>query len=267
MTDLQALLATAVSAADRAADTIRTRLPVELTGKGDRDYASNVDYDVERDVRTFLAKVTPAIGFLGEEEGRTGADGELQWALDPIDGTVNFANALPLCAVSLALVDGDTPILGVIHLPFLGNLYTAIQGQGAYRRGQRIHVGSPASVHDSIVSIGDYAVGEGADRRNIPRLALTEQLAGKALRVRMFGSAAIDLAWLAEGITGAMVMFSNKPWDTAAGVIIAREAGASVVDVDGSPHTMRSSATIAAAPTILDEVLAMVQEATSAAVA
>lgn len=265
MTDLQALLATAVSAADRAADMIRRTLPLELTAKGDRDYASDVDFDVERAVRSYLAKATPEIGFLGEEEGRTGADGQLQWALDPIDGTVNFANALPLCAVSLALIDGDVPLLGVVHLPFLGNLYTAVQGQGAYRRGQRIHVSSPARVHDAIVSIGDYAVGEGADQRNAPRLALTEQLAGKALRVRMFGSAAIDLAWLAEGFTGATVMLSNKPWDTAAGVIIAKEAGASIVDIDGSPHNMRSGATIGAAPSILDEILAMVQEAASAA--
>ncbi|WP_027346274.1 inositol monophosphatase family protein [Hamadaea tsunoensis] len=261
MTDLQAMLAIAVTAADRAADVIRTHAPAELTAKGDRDYASDVDFRVEREVRAFLANATPGVGFLGEEEGHTGTSGSLHWALDPIDGTVNFANALPLCAVSLALVDGDKPIAGVVHLPFLGNVYTAAAGQGAYRRGKPITVASPAKVHDAIVSIGDYAVGDEADSRNVPRLRLTQRLAGKALRVRMFGSAAIDLTWLAEGITGAMVMFSNKPWDTAAGVIIAKEAGAAVVDIDGTPHTMQSSATIAAAPSIVDEVLDIVQSA------
>lgn len=263
MTSLANLLSIAVTAVDKASDLVRTQAPDQLTAKGDRDYASNVDFTVERALRQYLAQASPEVAFLGEEEGLTGREDGRRWALDPIDGTVNFANSLPLCAVSLALIEDDLPILGVIQLPFLGGLYTAVKGEGAYRGRQRIAVAKPQAVRESIVSIGDYAVGEEADSRNVPRLALTRLLAGSALRVRMFGSAAIDLAWLAQGITGAAVMLSNKPWDTAAGVIIAREAGAQVVDLDGSQHDMSSSATIAAAPTVVEEILNIVQRASS----
>jgi myo-inositol-1(or 4)-monophosphatase len=72
-------------------------------------------------VRAHLADATPGVGFVGKEEGRASADGSLWWTLDPVDGTVNFAHDVPLCGVSLALVDGDRPVLGVIDLPFLGN--------------------------------------------------------------------------------------------------------------------------------------------------
>lgn len=261
MTSQGDLLPIAIHATNRAAHLMRTRLPTKLTAKGDRDYASDVDYEIERDLQTFLGEATPDIGFLGEEEGmfRTG---QRHWALDPIDGTVNFANALPLCAVSLALIEGGRPILGVIQLPFLNQTYTAAHGQGAFRdQTRRLTVATPARLRDAIISIGDYAVGVSAEAKNVNRLAVTHALAGEALRIRMFGSAAIDLAWVAEGITGATVMLGNKPWDTAAGVVIAREAGAQVIDIDGTEHTTLAKATIAVAPSIADELLALLQKA------
>ena len=260
MTDYAGLLQTAVEAADRANRLIRERTAGSLTYKGERDYASEVDYAVERELREFLAAATPSIGLLGEEEGATGAV-ERRWVLDPVDGTVNFAHGLPLCGVSLALVEGNRPVLGVIDLPFLGGRYVASLGGGAYRNGQRVHTSQAASLGEAVVSVGDYAVGEGARGRNRSRLAVTSQLAQQVLRVRMLGSAAVDLAWLAEGKTDAMITLSNKPWDTAAGVVIAREAGAVVVDVDGSDHTTESTATIAAAPGLLAEVLDLVANA------
>ena len=112
-----------------------------------------------------------------------------------------------------------------------------------------------------MVAIGDYAVGIDAETRNRPRLALTGKLAARVQRVRMFGSAAVDLAWVAEGRIDASVMLSNTPWDTAAGVLIAREAGAVVVDLDGSPHTTNAQATIAANPKILTDLIELITEA------
>jgi myo-inositol-1(or 4)-monophosphatase len=260
VTDRDNLLRTAVQATDRASQLVRERAAGNLTYKGERDYASEVDYAVERELREFLAAATPSIGLLGEEEGATGAV-ERRWVLDPVDGTVNFAHGLPLCGVSLALVEGNRPVLGVIDLPFLGGRYVATLGGGTYRNGQRIRTSETASLGEAVVSVGDYAVGEGARGRNRSRLAVTSQLAQQVLRVRMLGSAAVDLAWLAEGKTDAMITLSNKPWDTAAGVVIAREAGAVVVDVDGSDHTTESTATIAAAPDLLGEVLDLVRVA------
>ena len=88
------LLAVAVAAVDKASDLVRTKAPGTLTAKGDRDYASEVDFEVERTVREFLKASTPDVDFLGEEEGLTGVGHGRKWALDPIDGTVNFANTL-----------------------------------------------------------------------------------------------------------------------------------------------------------------------------
>ncbi|TLP62419.1 inositol monophosphatase family protein [Microbispora triticiradicis] len=109
-----------------------------------------------------------------------------------------------------------------------------------------------------MVSVGDYAVGKGAEAKNRVRLPLNYQLATRVQRVRMFGSVAVDLAWVAEGKTDACIMLSNNPWDTAAGVLIAREAGAIITDIDGTPHTMKARATIAAAPKILADLVELV---------
>lgn len=255
------LLTTAVEATSLASKLVRERAAGALTPKGDRDYASDVDYAVEREVREFLARATPTIGFLGEEEGASGDNTIREWTLDPIDGTVNFAHTLPLCGVSLALMEGKRPVLGVVELPFLGERYTAVRGAGAYRNEEPITVSGASQLRDAIVTVGDFAVGHGADRRNVSRLAVTAELARKALRVRILGSAAVDLAWLASGRTGALVTLSNKPWDMAAGIVIAREAGAAVVDSDGTEHDADSTATIAAAPSLVGEVVELVQDA------
>jgi len=222
---------------------------------------SDVDIAVERAVRAYLREQTPHIRFLGEEEGQTGQSGDLLWALDPIDGTANFVHQLPLYAISLALVQDKLPILGLVDLPAFGSRYSAIKDDGAKVNGTSIHVHPISRLHDAIVSIGDYAVGAEADAKNELRLAVTQRLARQALRVRMFGTAATDLAWLAEGKTDASIILGNKPWDTAAGTVIAREAGADVVDLDGSPHTLSSKATIAVAPGLRGELLDLLVEA------
>jgi hypothetical protein len=96
------------------------------------------------------------------------------------------------------------------------------------------------SLRDAIVAIGDYAVGHRADRQNELRLAATIQLTPRVHRIRMLGTAALDLAWVADGRLDASITLDNNPWDTLAGVLLAREAGARVVDADGSPHDLHS---------------------------
>lgn len=116
---------------------------------------------------------------------------------------------------------------------------------------------------NAIVSIGDYAVGDAAPERNQPRLALTAHLASEVERVRMVCSAAVDMAWLAEGRTDAAIALSNSAWDFTAGVAIAREAGARVRDLDGSEHNLESQGIVASAPDVSDRVIALVQRALS----
>jgi myo-inositol-1(or 4)-monophosphatase len=259
--DQRHYLAIARRAAAEGAEVIRTHAPGRLTEKGDRDPSSEVDVAVERFVRDFLRNKTPEIGFLGEEEGGNSTGHDLLWMLDPIDGTVNFLHGFPLCAVSLSLCDASTVVAAVIDLPFIGSQYTALVGQGAYADGKRLRVSDTSALADALISIDQYAFGEDAERKNRLRLRLTERLAHDAQRVRMLGASAIDLAWTAEGRLDACIMLGNKPWDTSAGVLIAREAGARVLDHDGSEHSQESDSTIAVTPALEAELMAAVRAA------
>jgi myo-inositol-1(or 4)-monophosphatase len=248
-------------AMDLAAGLVRAHLPTAVNTKGDRDMVSDVDIEIERVVRDYLHERSPEIGFLGEEEGTAPAatDGAgLRWVLDPIDGTANFVKGIPLYSISLALVNDEEPVLGIIDIPAEGCRYTAIKGLGAYSGRTRIQVRPTARMADAVVTMGDYAVGEQAEMKNQIRLAVTRLLAERAQRVRMLGSAAIDLAWLAHGRTDASITFGNNPWDTAAGVILVREADGHVVDADGKRHSMRSGSTIAANRELLDDLLDLI---------
>lgn len=267
MTEFSELLGVAVEAVSLATELVRRRLPGAVQEKDDRDMVSEVDLAVEHAVRELLSRRTPGFGFLGEEEGKSGdQSSELSWSLDPIDGTANFVHGIPLCATSLGLVASGEPVLGVIDLPFLGARYTAIKKQGAYRDGKRITSRVPRGLDEAIIAIGDYAVGAQATEKNRVRMALTSQLAQRVQRIRMLGSAAIDLAWVAEGKLDASVMFANKPWDTSAGVVIAREAGAVVIDIDGTPHTSASVGTVAVAKPLAGELLDVISGARGEAI-
>lgn len=254
MIDPAELLPVALEAAERATTRIRQQDPGTITAKGDRDMASEVDYAVEDDLRTFLAKETPEIGFLGEEHGGADAHTATAWILDPVDGTANYLHGLPLYAVSLALVEAGRPILGAVFLPALDQRYWAAEGGGAYRDGNRITVSTTTRLEDAIVSIGDYAVGDGAEAKNRERFAVTEALAPRVQRIRMLGSAAIDLCWIAEGKLDACVLMSNHPWDVAGGTAIVRESKAHISDIYHNTYHFGSRSLVAAAPRISDSL-------------
>lgn len=259
MTQLPELMPVAAHAMDIASQIIHDRLPAVVSAKGDRDMVSDIDVEIERAVRDYLHERHPEIGFRGEEEGSTTAGGkELWWVFDPIDGTANFVKGIPLYAISLALVRQEEPVLGIIDVPADGSRYSAAQGYGAYCGDTRIQVRRTEELRAATVTLGDYAVGEQAETKNRARLAVTGRLAQRAQRVRMLGSAAIDLAWLAHGRTDAAMIFGGKAWDVAAGVILVREAGGLVVDARGSRHTLSSASTIAASPRLAGQVLGLI---------
>ena len=249
------LLAVANRAVDLAVEVFASGVPGGITAKGDRDYATELDFVIEQRVGEFLIEHSPAgVEFVGEELGPDSSTAERWWVLDPIDGTVNYAHGVPLCGISLALIDNNQPVVGVIDLPLLGARYTAVRGSGAFCNNDPIQVSATSRIGDALVSIGDYAVGDKAETKNQQRLQLTALLAGKALRVRMFGTAAIDLAWLAHGRTDAVMLLSNNPWDVAAGIVIAQEAGAALTDLDHSPYTLDSRAVIGSGPNLTHEL-------------
>ena len=232
-----------------------------LIAKGDRDFATDVDLRIESEIKVALAQAIPEIPFLGEEGSGEGELGQACWVLDPIDGTINFARDSPLCAISLSLVSGGQPVLGIVDAPLLGERFIACQGAGAYRNGTAISVAEPTGLREAIVGVADFKVGAGSEEENRVHLAVLGRLAHECLRVRMLGSAALDLAWLAAGRLNATLMLSNLPWDVTAGLLLVREAGGLVFDHDGSPHTAESRFTIASVPSLVEPVCQIVREA------
>lgn len=226
-----------------------------LVAKGDRDFATEVDLHIEKAVKTALGVAAPDIPFLGEEGNGGGAgDGRPCWVLDPIDGTINFANGSPLCAISLSLVVAGQPVLGIVDTPLLGERFVTREGTGAFLNGVRIASTEVDGLSEAIVALADFKVGVGSAEENRVHLGLLARFARESLRVRMHGSAAIDLAWLAAGRVHASVMLSNLPWDVTAGLLLVREAGGRVFDFDGSSHDAGSRYTIASVPSLAEPV-------------
>lgn len=236
-----------------------------LISKGDRDFATAVDLEIEEAVKELLREDLPGVPFLGEEGGGPAVDDGAIWVLDPIDGTVNFMRGSPLCSISLALVREGRPTLAVVDLPLLGERFIAAEGSGAYLNGRRIHVSSVPGLHEATVGMADFAVGSDAERENRVHLELVRSLALQALRVRVHGSEALDLAWLAAGRLDAVVMLSNLPWDVSGGVLLVREAGGDAFDVDGSEHGLRSRFTLASTPALRGSLVDVVSRADAAA--
>ncbi|MGZ4174516.1 MAG: inositol monophosphatase family protein [Solirubrobacteraceae bacterium] len=228
-----------------------------LIPKGDRDYATDVDLRIEEAMRAALDGVLPGVSFLGEEEGGDGGSGT-KWVLDPIDGTINFIKGSPLCSISLALLRDGQPVFGIVDLPLLGERYVARSGVGAFLNGDRIAVSEVPDLRDAMVALTDFAVGDSAKPENELHLRLLARLQQGSLRVRVHGSEALDLAWLAAGRLNASVMLSNIPWDVSAGVLLVREAGGAVLDYDGSAHGLDSRFTIAATPSLVEPLRLLV---------
>jgi myo-inositol-1(or 4)-monophosphatase len=264
----QDLLEIAWQATQIGANTLRTSQPSSVHHKGDRDLVTDIDLAIQQDIADYLTQTTPDIGLLAEEslQQPTISTTEWLWVLDPIDGTSNFVHGLPLCSVSLALLHCGRTVVAVTHAPLLGRTYHAIKDNGAFLNGQPITTSRTERLNEAIVSLGDYAVGPEAAAQNQHRLALTAELIPRVERIRMIGAATLDLAFVAEGAIDACVMMSNKPWDTAAGALIAREAGAHITDAHGNPHTYQSDSTIATTPAIAHQ-LATVMQTTNASCA
>ncbi|WP_018909246.1 inositol monophosphatase family protein [Salinispora arenicola] len=259
LTDLLDIARAAVQLGTRV---LKTTAVQHVTAKGPKDVVTDLDLRIEQQILTFLKEQTPDIGRYSEEAGGDPARPRQRWVLDPIDGTVNLVHALPLYGVSLALTDGVRPLLGVISLPTLHRTYWGALNLGAWCNSQPIAPSSATNLAEAMISMGDYGTGDDADERNHVAVALHAALAPAAGKVRMLGSAAVDLAFVADGTLDASITLGNRDWDMAAGVAIARAAGANVTDTDGTPHNLSSRTTIVTAPGLTGAVLHTLRQAT-----
>lgn len=228
------LLALATEVATRAGRLVAAgrRGDVEVAGtkSSPTDIVTAVDVASEQLIRREIRAARPDDSFVGEEGDDVAGSSAVTWVADPIDGTVNFLYSIPQFAVSLAARVGSEVVAGVVHNPTSGETFTATRGGGAFLNGEPISVSSCTVLSEALVGIGYTYVAEVRVHQGVENARLVPVVRD----VRRLGSASLDLCFLASGRLDAYVERGLKPWDFAAGRLIATEAGAQVAGLRGA---------------------------------
>ena len=258
-----AVLNVMIKAAHRAGRSLKRDLgeveQLQVSLKGPRNFVTAADRRAEEIVREELAKARPDYGFLGEESGtHEGSDKTHRWIVDPLDGTTNFLHGIPHFAVSIALERSGTIVAGLIYNPANDDLFVAERGKGAFLNDQRIRVAGRQRLSEAVVACGLPHYGRGDLALGRSEIAAAQQaFAG----LRRFGAAALDLAWIAAGRFDAYWERDLSPWDMAAGIILVREAGGFVSDLDGHDSMFTKNHIAAGNDTMHRELLKLLKEA------
>jgi len=217
---------------------------LQVSKKGLADYVSAADLKAEKTLFEELEKVRPGYGFLGEERGMIeGTDKTHTWICDPLDGTTNFLHAIPHFAINLALQREGQIVAAVTYNPSNGDLYWAEKGKGAYYNDTRMRVAARRTMDESVLATGIPFMGRSGHGQFLKELhAISQRVSG----VRRFGSAALDLAWVAQGRFDGYWERDLQPWDLAAGLLLITEAGGQVTDMDGGDDVLGKRSVCAA---------------------
>ena len=204
-------------------------LQVSLKGPG--DYVSQADRKAEEIIHAELSRARPGYSFLMEERGEVpGDDGQHRWLVDPLDGTTNFLHGIPIFSVSIALERQGQLVAGVIFNPAMDELYTAERGGGAFLNDRRLRVAARKVLSDAVIGCGVPHLGRGNHGKFLIEL---RHAMGEVAGVRRMGAVALDLAYVAAGRFDGFWERDLMPWDTAAGILLIREAGGYASDLEG----------------------------------
>ncbi|MEZ5175278.1 MAG: inositol monophosphatase family protein [Acidimicrobiia bacterium] len=251
-------LAVAVEAAWAGADVIARHFgaPPAARYKGRFDPVTEVDRDAETAIIAVLRRHRPHDAVLAEEGGGTLVEGR-HWIVDPLDGTVNFVHSIPQVSVSVGLYDGETGLVGVVCDPLRRELFTASSGRGAHLNEDPMRVSSTRELSRAVVATGfPYDHDIHADALSVPVREMLRHING----LRRFGSAALDLAWVAAGRFDAYWELGIAPWDGAAGMVLVREAGGMVTDPGGVDSTPSKPLVVASNGYLHDAVRSIIEE-------
>eukprot|EP00980_Cylindrotheca_fusiformis_P020716 scaffold7738_cov133-Cylindrotheca_fusiformis.AAC.25 len=271
---LQHVLAVAIDASRKAGDIILGNsegAEVSKSKENSRDLLTLIDSLCEATIRETVLATFNDHDFLGEEDVSPGKaasaaaiDGKLAnggsdwlWIVDPIDGTTNFVNGIPISMPSVAAAYKGEVVVGVIYDPHRDELFAATKGMGAYLNNEPIKVGKASSIGDAIVAMGSPP----ADESMQMSLLGVKALMPKVRTIRMLGSAALMLAWVANGRLTCFWEYDLNSWDIAAGALIVKEAGGKFTELDGSDFTLRTRKICASNGKVHDEVLEVLNEA------
>jgi len=255
MTHASALVTIMINAARKAARGLARDFG-ELDGlqtakKGAADFVSAADLKAEQILFEELSKGRPKYGFVMEERGEIeGADNSNRWVVDPLDGTTNFLHGLPQFAVSISLERDRQPYAGVIFNPAANELYWAEKGEGAWMNDKRIRVSSRTALEESLFATGLPFKGKPGRERSLKEV---DKVLAETAGVRRFGSAALDLAFVAAGRFDAYWERDLNSWDVGAGIVLVREAGGIVAEIDGGSRPMHAGSILAANAEIFDK--------------
>ncbi len=202
----------------------------DISFKGKRNLVTSADRESEEFIVGAIRGAFPDHSILAEEQTRQKRSSAYEWIIDPLDGTVNYAHGHPFFCVSIALAEEGEIILGVVHVPVLGETYHAEAGKGAHLGSRRLSVSSSSDLINSLLATGFAYVREETAANNLGNF---NRLNLKARGVRRYGSAAIDLAYVAAGKLDGFWELYLAPWDVAAGSLLVTEAGGKVADLSG----------------------------------
>ena len=230
---------------------------LKVEKKGSTDYVTEVDRRVEQIIFEDIKSYYPEHNFLGEESGEEINNSNVTWILDPIDGTTNFIKGFPHYCISLcASVDG-VPTHGVIIDPTRREEFSASKGKGAQLNGERIRVSDQKSLTDALLSCSSRSTPEQDYKYNL--LGTFMELYKNEITIRRTGCSALDLAYIAAGRLDGFWGNGLKPWDVAAGIVIAEEAGALLSDFYGSPKYHGSENIVCCSPKCFKPILQAVE--------
>jgi myo-inositol-1(or 4)-monophosphatase len=235
---------------------------LQVMRKGLADFVTKSDLKSERILKDELSRTRPHYGFVLEEGGVIeGPDKTHRWFIDPLDGTINFMHGVPHFAISVGLEREGHLVAGVVYNPVTDEMYTAEKGQGAWLNDRRLRVSARRDLADSLVATGIPHRGRPNQNEFIHELnTVMRDVSG----VRRFGSAALDLAWVASGRYDAFWERGLASWDMAAGIVLVREAGGLVSDLTSGQDMLTNGHVLASNGQLHGSLLKLLKGAPSA---
>lgn len=256
--DLESIKRVGIAAAYKGGSVLQSHYGriSKIDKKGAIDLVTEADTRSEKVIIETIKKVFPDHAILAEESGLNTGDSAHRWIIDPLDGTTNFAHQLGLYSISIAFAKSGNTVLGIVSIPETGELFTAIKNKGAELNGQPIWVSNSKTVLESLLITGfPYNKKDVLD----PLITRFSNCLKASQGVRRLGSAAIDLCFVACGRFDGFWEQNLKPWDTAAGDLIAREAGAVITDFSNKPFTIDKNEILATNGKIHEEMLSLLR--------
>ncbi len=242
---------------ERAAERVDL---VSIEEKGRNDFVTEVDKAAEKEIIYHLKKAYPDHSIIGEEGGsQPGANTDVEWIIDPLDGTTNFIHGIPQYSVSIACRIKGQLEHAVVYDPIKREEFTASRGRGATLNGRRIRVSSRRGLPGALIGTGIPFSGYALENIS-PYLAALQEIAGQTSGIRRPGSAALDLAYVAAGRFDAFWEMNLNSWDMAAGILLVKEAGGLVSDFHGGHGYMDSGNVVCGGPKVFKPILQIVKK-------